>query len=48
MHGVPCLNTIIFYVGNIIGVGTGGGRGAMAPTDFVKCILAPPLFTSLT
>ena len=31
-----------------IGVGTGGARGAMAPTDFVKCILAPPLFTSLT
>ena len=30
----------------LIGVGTGGARGAMAPTEFIKCILAPPLFTS--
>ena len=33
-------------IGVGIGVGTGGARGAMAPTEFIKCILAPPLFTS--
>ena len=29
----------------IIGVGTGGARGAMAPTEFQKCVLAPPVYT---
>ena len=29
-----------------IGVGTGGARGAMAPTEYLKCYLVPPLFTS--
>ena len=33
----------------IIGVGTGrGGQGAMAPTEFYKCVLAPTLLILVT
>jgi len=31
-----------------IGIGTGGARGAMAPTEFLKYILAPPLLPAFT
>jgi len=32
----------------IIGVGTGGVRRAMAPTEFLKYILAPPFLPAFT
>ena len=53
LAGLLCLHGIVqpfknkFHnIQESIGVGTGGARGAMVPTEFIKCILAPPLFTS--